>query len=187
LRRTLTVLGITSLLALVGCASTKGSTPLEKRDYTIAMANDVLESVYAKRPEAKAKVDAAAGYGCFSTIGTNLIFVTTGGGYGVVRKKGGGDTFMKMGEVGVGIGLGIKDFRALIIFHDAPTLDRFITSGWEFGADADIAAKVGDEGASEEAAGNIHKGMEVYQITKNGVALSATVSGTKYWLDEELN
>jgi hypothetical protein len=29
--------------------------------------------------------------------------------------------------------------------------------------------------------------MEVYQLTKNGLALQATVQGTKYWTDKELN
>jgi hypothetical protein len=29
--------------------------------------------------------------------------------------------------------------------------------------------------------------MEVYQFTKSGVALQATVSGTKYWKDSKLN
>jgi hypothetical protein len=29
--------------------------------------------------------------------------------------------------------------------------------------------------------------MEVYQLTKNGLALQATVQGTKYWKDKELN
>ncbi|MBN8596112.1 MAG: hypothetical protein J0L78_00395 [Planctomycetes bacterium] len=30
-------------------------------------------------------------------------------------------------------------------------------------------------------------GMLIYQFTQNGVALQATVSGTKYWVDSELN
>ena len=29
--------------------------------------------------------------------------------------------------------------------------------------------------------------MEVYQFTENGIALQATVSGTKYWQDSKLN
>ena len=41
--------------------------------------------------------------------------------------------FMKMGEVGIGLGLGVKDFRAVFIFHDRTTLTKFINSGWEFG------------------------------------------------------
>lgn len=98
----------------------------------------------------------------------------------------GKDTYMKMREIGVGLGYELREFRALIIFHDEDTLNTFITSGWEWGAEADAAAKVGDSGAAGEAAGNISGGMEVYQITKNGLALSATISGTKYWVDDDL-
>jgi hypothetical protein len=29
--------------------------------------------------------------------------------------------------------------------------------------------------------------VEVYQITKNGIALQATLQGTKYWQDADLN
>jgi len=187
MRHILTVLGFASLIALGGCASSKGSSPQEKRDYTQAMAARVLESVYKKAPAAEAKVEAAVGYGCFSNIGTNIIFVSTGGGYGMVHDKSGKDTYMKMGEIGVGLGLGLKDFRALIIFYDQPTLDRFVTSGWEWGGEAEAAAKAGDSGGAVEAAGNVHGGMEVYQITESGLSLSATISGTKYWLDDKLN
>ncbi len=34
------------------------------------------------------------------------------------------------------------------------------------------------------AAGN---GMQIYQFTQSGIALQATVSGTKYWVDPDLN
>jgi hypothetical protein len=30
-------------------------------------------------------------------------------------------------------------------------------------------------------------GVEIYQITKNGLALQATLQGTKYWKDRDLN
>lgn len=30
-------------------------------------------------------------------------------------------------------------------------------------------------------------GMQIYQFTENGIALQATVAGTKYWVDSELN
>jgi len=33
---------------------------------------------------------------------------------------------MKMGELGVGLGLGAKDYRSVFIFHDKATLDKFI-------------------------------------------------------------
>jgi lipid-binding SYLF domain-containing protein len=94
---------------------------------------------------------------------------------------------MKMGEFGVGLGLGLKDFRAVFIFRDRGVMNTWIYDGWEWGAEADAAAKSGDQGGAATAAGNVVSGVEVYQFTKSGIALSATVSGTKYWRDDELN
>jgi lipid-binding SYLF domain-containing protein len=46
----------------------------------------------------------------------------------VVRdNQTGRDIYMKMGEFGIGLGLGVKDFRAVFVFHDHATVERFIT------------------------------------------------------------
>ncbi|MFM9995333.1 MAG: hypothetical protein ACKVU4_05975 [Phycisphaerales bacterium] len=178
--------GFAALLG--GCASSQGNTPEEKRRYSLKMRDDTVAELIRQRPEVKERLDKAAGYGAFSNIGTNIILVSTGGGFGVVTDKGTGrDTYMRMGELGVGLGLGVKDFRAVFVFYDAESLRTFVTSGWEFGAEADAAAKAGDQGGAASAAGNVLKGVEVYQFTENGIALSATVSGTKYWKDSAIN
>ncbi|MEM1330878.1 MAG: YSC84-related protein [Planctomycetota bacterium] len=175
-------------LGLSGCASTKGATPSEKREYTKQMADDTLQELYGKVDDAQYKVENAAGYGVFSTIGTNLIFVTTGGGFGMVKNNRTGEiTYMNMAEAGVGLGLGVKDFRAVFVFKDEDTLIRFTEKGWEFGGDADAAAKAGDSGGAAGTAVTVGSKISVYQLTKNGIALSATVSGTKYYKDSELN
>ena len=63
---------------------------------------------------------------------------------------------------------------------------NFITNGWEVGAHADVAAKAGEKGGA--VGGEILlDGVTVYQLTENGLALQATVKGTKYWQDSELN
>jgi lipid-binding SYLF domain-containing protein len=93
---------------------------------------------------------------------------------------------MKMGEVGIGLGLGIKDFRAIFIFHDHDTMHKFIESGWEFGGHADAAAKASDKGAA--VGGEILlDNITIYQLTESGLALQATIKGTKYWKDDALN
>jgi lipid-binding SYLF domain-containing protein len=93
---------------------------------------------------------------------------------------------MKMGEAGIGFGAGVKDFRAIFVFRDRTTMDRFIASGWEFGGHADAAAKAGDAGGA--VGGEILlDGVTVYQLTQSGLALQATVKGTKYWKDDDLN
>ena len=104
----------------------------------------------------------------------------------MVDPKSGTKTYMKMGEAGIGLGLGVKDFRAVFIFHSRADLDRFVNSGWEFGGHADAAAKASDKGAA--VGGEVLlDGITVYQLTKSGLALQATVKGTKYWKDDELN
>ena len=94
---------------------------------------------------------------------------------------------MKMAMFGVGLGLGVKDFRAVIIYRTPESLNTFITEGWEWGGHADAAAKAGDKGGAIGAAGDISADMEIYQFTEAGIALQATIAGTKYWKDKNLN
>ena len=142
----------------------------------------------AKHPEVKKKIKKSPGYGVFSNVNVNVIFVSAGNGYGVVVDNATGErTYMKMGLGGVGLGLGVKDFRQLIIFKRKEAMDSFVSKGWEFGAHADAAAKAGDKGGAVNSAGDVTGGMEIYQVTEAGLALQATVSAAKYWKDDELN
>lgn len=179
--------GLFLLFTLGGCATSGGSTPQEKRKSVLDMRNEVLAELYKLKPSTRAEIAAAPGYAVFSNVNVNIIFASFGGGYGVARdNKSGKQTFMKMGEAGIGLGLGAKDFRAVFVFRDRASYDRFINSGWEFGGHADAAAKSGDKGAAVGGEALID-GITVYQLTKNGLALQATVKGTKYWKDDELN
>ncbi len=150
------------------------------------MQRETLSDLYKVKASAKAEIASAPGYAVFSNANINVIFASFGGGYGVVNDKKGKQTFMKMGEAGLGLGLGVKDFRAVFIFHDRATLDKFIKSGWEFGGHADAAAKAGDKGAAIGGEALVD-GITIYQLTQSGLALQATVKGTKYWKDDELN
>lgn len=172
---------------LLGCATTKGTTPQEKQHAILDMKNETLAELYRVRPHAKSQIAKAPGYAVFSDANVNIIFASFGGGYGVVKNKiTSKHTYMKMGELGIGLGLGAKDFRAIFIFHDQDTMNHFINSGWEFGGHADAAAKAGDKGAAVGGEALIDN-ITIYQLTKSGLALQATVKGTKYWKDEALN
>jgi lipid-binding SYLF domain-containing protein len=95
---------------------------------------------------------------------------------------------MKMQEFGLGLGLGAKEFHAVIVFHKPEALHTFVDEGWEWGADADAAGKTGEgSGGAATATTGFQKDMEVYLMTEKGFALQATASGTKYWADDELN
>jgi lipid-binding SYLF domain-containing protein len=176
---------ITLTLSVCTTTATAGSPAEDRKDY-ISMKNKTLSDLYKVRPGVKAEIANAPGYAVFSNANVNLIFASFGGGYGVVQPKGAKPVYMHMGEVGIGFGLGVKDFRAVFVFHDKATMDKFINSGWEFGAQADAAAKASDKGA---AVGGevVIDGISIYQLTEAGLALQATVKGTKFWKNDKLN
>ena len=174
-------------VVLTGCSPGSKLTTPEKRQAIDTMATENLEWLYKEKPSAKDEIKKAAGYAAFSNANINIIFASAGGGYGVVvNNKTGEKTYMKMGSGGVGLGLGAKDYRQVLIFNDEDTLNRFILSGWEFGGHADAAAKAGDKGGEASGEGMIGA-TKVYAMTEAGLALQATVTGTKYWKDDELN
>ena len=94
---------------------------------------------------------------------------------------------MKMISAGAGLGAGVKDFRAIFVFETAKALENFTSSGWDASAQADAAAKTGNAGGAYSGASSVAPGVWVYQITKKGLALQATLQGTKYYKDDDLN
>ncbi|NJM12847.1 MAG: hypothetical protein HC889_14145 [Synechococcaceae cyanobacterium SM1_2_3] len=91
-----------------------------------------------------------------------------------------------MAEIGAGLGVGIKDFRAVFVFQNGQTLNQFVASGWDFGGDVGASAKTRTQG-EQVSAGASAQGIEIYQFTDRGLELAATIAGAKYWKDEELN
>jgi lipid-binding SYLF domain-containing protein len=182
------LMSVVAAVFIGGCGPSRDLTVEQRRSRIDEMRIASLNEFYEEMPNGRRIIEKADGYGVFSNINVHVIFLSGSGGYGmVVNNQTGEKTYMKMGEAGIGFGLGAKDFRAIIVFHDRQTLNEFVTSGWEFGAEADAALKSDDKGGSAEAAGTLKSGMSIYQFTKTGIALQATLSGTKYWKDKELN
>ena len=127
-------------------------------------------------------------YAVFSNVGINLILLSAAGGSGVAHDNGSGqDIYMKMVSGGFGIGLGVKDFRGVFVFSTTEKLKQFTESGWEASAQADAAAKAGDKGGAAAGAITVAPGVKLYQLTENGLALQATIQGTKYFKNDDLN
>lgn len=176
-----------AFLALVLTACAGYETREEKRRGVQNMKSDVLEKLYQAKPNVEAQIASAAGYGVFSNANVYVIIASFGGGYGVVHNnRTGVDTYMKMGEAGVGLGAGVKDYRLVFIFHTEEALDYFVTHGWSFGGQADAAAKAGQIGGAVGGEVLVND-VTVYQITEAGLALQATIKGTKFWRDNSLN
>lgn len=178
---------IISLFFVLQACSAPGVTSNDRRAAIETMRQDVLNEIYKLNPKVRTKVNNAPGYAVFSNINVNLIFFSAGSGFGVtVDNSSGKKVYMKMGEAGIGLGAGIKDFRALFIFKSQAVMERFIENGWQVGAHADAAVKAGDKGAAL-AGEALADGIIVYQLTESGLALQATIKGTKYWTDDTLN
>ena len=187
MKKILLVLVLVSANILTGCATMNGDTPAQKRQSVQNMKNEVLTELFKLKPDTRTQVSSAPGYAVFSNVNVNIIFASFGGGYGLAKNNRTGKyTYMKMGEVGVGLGAGVKDFRAVFVFHTKESLNRFIEHGWAFGGHADAAAKASDKGAAVGGEAIIDN-VSVYQLTQSGLALQATLKGTKYWKDHELN
>ncbi|MGH6947987.1 MAG: hypothetical protein ACREDZ_11715 [Kiloniellales bacterium] len=177
-----------ALAALSGCTSPEGDTAAEKRQAVGEMRSDTLTKLYAIEPSAEEQIANAAGYGVFSNVGVNLLLLSAGNGWGVVRDNASGDdTYMKMVSGGIGLGLGVKDFRGVFVFTEREAMESFANSGWDASAQADAAAKSGEKGGAWAGAIDVAPGIKLYQITEHGLALQATIQGTKYWKDDELN
>ena len=182
------VLGATLIATVAGCGPRGNLTVAEKRQVVADMEKATLERLYKEAPEAKEKVENAPGYGVFSNANVNLLIASAGTGYGVVVDNATKQrTYMKMALGGVGLGLGAKDYRVVMVFKEKGAMDKFVASGWDFGAHADAAAKAGEKGAEASAEGDIRSKIDVYSMTEAGLALQATVAGQKYWKDKELN
>lgn len=160
----------------------------KEQDGIRKMRNDVLKDLYEEKPGSKEEVEDSVAVAAFSSLGINLFLFSTARGGGILREtETGKETFMRMFSLGGGIGYGVKDFRVVFVFHTQTAYDNFLGAGWDFATQGDAAAKTGDTGDTVEAVATIVDGVSLYQFTKNGLALQATLQGTKYYEDKDLN
>lgn len=198
----------------------RGDSEASRRANVRLQRDEMLTGLFKVNPELRTVLPKAAGYATFSQVSVNLLLLATANGYGVlVDNRTRQETFMRLASLGTGVGAGVKDIRVIFVFHDPQVMKRFVEEGWQFGGQAEAAAKYQDLGASAEQnvkagvslkegsvatasstgiqvgttqadAGAVittRGGMQIYQFTESGVALQATVAGTKYWRDARLN
>jgi len=148
--------------------------------------NSIAAETVAELRESQAAdqlFNEAYGYAAFSSM--KFAFGASGGGGSGVAVNGstGDRTYMKMGTVGVGFGLGGKKYRIVFLFENEKVFTKFVEKGWQ--ADASANATAGTDGVA--AATTFHNGLAVYQFSKKGLMAHAEVAGTKYWQAGKLN
>ena len=171
-----------------GAAIFGKDNPDKQRKELQEARTNALNKLYQERPEAREALRSSKGYAVFSSIGVNLFLVSTERGGGILRDNvRGQDIYMKMFSAGGGWGMGVKDFALIFVFHTQAAMDQFQDEGWDFSGQADASAESGEQGMGTEAAVTVVPGTSIYQLTEAGLALQATLKGTKFWRDDELN
>ncbi len=170
----------------------KKKSPEKQREEIHEIEEQVLAQLREEEPAAAESIENAAGYAVFDNTGLNLGLVSSANGKGLAYDNESEKyTYMKMYSLGGGVGLGIKSFQAVFVFHDRDALTQFIEEGWDLSGQADAAAT--EEDGKEDRPGvvdasvGLMKGVSVYQFTDKGLALQATLQGTKYWKNDDLN
>ena len=179
---------LVGFLLVVGRSVADDKKDEENRQKIRKMATQALQDLYKAEPASKAAIQKSAGYAVFNNMGTKILLVSTARGAGIaVNSKTKQETFMKMISGGAGLGVGVTDYRAIFVFENEKAFNQFLNSGWSGSGETDAAAKAGTKGGAYSGAVQVNPGVWVYEITKNGLALSLTLQGTKYYKDDDLN
>ena len=152
------------------------------------LSEKALQNLYEKVPSAERVIGNCYAYATLSNTGMKLGIFGDAHGRGLaVNNETGERLYMRMKEVGLGLGLGVKEYDLIFVIGTEPAWNSFISGDIKFATSAEAAASDGVTGDSIEGASIAAKGIWVYQITKKGMTLDASIKGTKIYPDKKLN
>jgi len=163
-------------------------TPAEKRAKIMAMKEATMDRLLFEHPKSEEELKNAYGYGVFSSWGSRLLVLSFGKGKGVVfNNETGEQTFMKMTKAGVGLGVGVKDYRLVLVFRAKEDFDGFINGQGYAAGEVDAAFSSEEKGAEFSRSGAPEKGIKAYTMTKSGIILGLGFAGAGFKVDKKLN
>jgi hypothetical protein len=149
IRRSIIVIAVVCMVVGTGqlAAQDKSWEDLDKKAKQAKIdetAQESLDEVLKESKGAKELYNNSYGWAAFDNLKIAWGF-SGGGGNGVaVNKKTGARTYMKVGTVGVGLGLGAQKYQVVFLFQDEKTFKNFVDKGWQ--ADATAQATAGTAG-----------------------------------------
>jgi hypothetical protein len=81
----------------------------------------------------------------------------------------------------------VKKNWAVFVFENADAFNHFIIQGWTDEGSGDVTAKTNEDGGVVDAEMTVAPGVKLYQVTDVGFAAQATIRGTKFVVDDDLN
>ena len=169
-------------------AATKEEKIQKERARIEELSEKALANLYAKVPSAPRVIENCYAYATLSTTGMKLGIFGDAHGRGLaVNNETGERLYMRMQEMGLGLGLGVKEYDLIFVIGTEEAWNSFISGDIKFAGSADASASDGVTGDSVEGATIAAKGIWVYQMTKKGLTLEASIKGTKIYPDKKLN
>lgn len=161
---------------------------MKERTEIHELSAKALENLYAKVPAAQQVIRDCYGYATLSNTGIKLGLFGDAHGRGMAVNNATGETiYMRMKEMGLGFGLGVKEYDLIFVLETETAWHSFISGDVKFATSAEASARDGVTGDSVEGATIAGNGIWVYQMTKKGLALDASIKGTKIYPDKKLN
>jgi lipid-binding SYLF domain-containing protein len=152
------------------------------------LSTKALRGLYEKVPAAKGVIENSYAYATLSNTGIKLGLFGDAHGRGLaVNNATGEKVYMRMKEMGLGLGLGVKEYDLIFVISTEEAWKSFISGDIKFASSAEASASDGVTGDSMAGASIAGKGIWVYQITKKGLALEASIKGTKISPYKKLN
>lgn len=175
---------VTAALLFVGttvptAAVTKGNP--EKRAKIHENTKEAISVLLKENPKSKELYEKSYGYAVFSNTKV-AVGLTGAGGVGEAVTKAGQHTYMRMGSAGAALGIGAQKYKVVFLFEDSNSYKNFVENGFQ--AEGGMNAVAGTAGANADP--SFRQGMAVYTLTDGGLMLSADLSGSKYWKDDDL-
>ena len=181
-----------ALLVCLMTATSFAATSQEKIDKERAEIDNLsvkaLHNLYEKVSSAENVIHNCYAYATLSNTGMKLGLFGDAHGRGLaVNNTTGEKVYMRMKELGLGIGLGIKEYDLIFVIGTEQAWKTFISGDIKFASSADASASDGQAGGAVEGASIAANGIWVYQMTKKGLSLDASIKGTKIYADKKLN
>ena len=160
----------------------------EQRAEIDKLHDQTLQRLYEKYPSARRVINECYAYATLSNSSVKVLLFGSSHGRGLAYNNDTGEkVYLKMNELEAGLGIGAKEYDLVFLINTKEAWDSFIIGKTRFGAGADATADDGVNGGSVEGAEYVAKGVWVYQMTKKGLSLEATLKGTKIYADKKLN
>jgi lipid-binding SYLF domain-containing protein len=176
------LLAATLMLGLTSAVAQDDSSAAARKQEIDGAAQQTLDELFKAQGNARELYDRAVGHAVFTATKAGFI-VSGGGGTGVaVNKTSGQRTYMRMGTGGIGLGIGAQRYSIVVLFENDTALSKFVAGGWDSSATAEAAA--GREGVAVRS--SFIDGIAFFQLTDKGLMAHADVSGTRFWVIDEL-